>query len=88
MRLYYGVMPLDAQDKTTMQHLEQRFRYHAPHGDQPKRYERIRAAALDFARVIVESCPSSAERSKALTDVDSAVMFANAAIARTEAESA
>jgi hypothetical protein len=75
-------MPLDAQDKTTFDSLTNRFTYHAPQGDQPARYEKLRAQALVFARLIVENCPSSPERSTALTRLDEAVMHANAAIAR------
>lgn len=61
-----------------------RFTYHAPHGDQPLRYEEIRAAALKFAELIVYLCPSSRERSTALTHLDAVVFNANAAIARNE----
>jgi hypothetical protein len=75
-------MPLDAQDKITLESLESRFTYHAPEGDQAKRYEMLRSEALVFARLIVHSCPSSPERSTALTHLDAVVMFANAAIAR------
>lgn len=75
-------MPLDAQDKITLDSLETRFAYRPPQGDQPVRYERLRAEALAFARLIVQSCPSSSERSTALTHLDAVVMFANAAIAR------
>lgn len=77
-------MPLDAQDKTEHYSLANRFTYHPPRGTQPARYEKLRAKALEFAKLIVETCPSSAERSTALTHLDSAVMFANAAIARNE----
>jgi hypothetical protein len=77
-------MPLDAQDKITLDSLESRFTYHRPAGGQPKRYEILRGEALVFARLIVQSCPSSAERSTALTYLDACVMFANAAIARNE----
>ena len=78
------IMPLDARDKVTLDSLENRFTYHAPRGDQPARYEKLRGEALVFARLIVESCPPSPERSTALTHLDAVVMFANAAIARNE----
>lgn len=59
-----------------------RFTYHPPHGDQPERYERLRAAGREFAELLAELCPSSPELSRAVAHVDEAVMNANAAIAR------
>jgi hypothetical protein len=81
-RVYNGSMPLDARDKIELEDLESRFTYHAPNGDQAERYRILRGEALVLARLIVQSCPSSAERSTALTHLDACVMFANAAIAR------
>jgi hypothetical protein len=75
-------MPLDAQDKITFDSLEARFTSHPPQGDQAERYQKIRAGALDFARLVVANCPSCAERSTALTHLDAVVFFTNAAIAR------
>ena len=82
---YNGHMPLDARDKIDLENLENRFTYHAPIGDQPQRYRILREEALVFARLIVQNCPSSPERSTALTRLDEAVMHANAAIARAPA---
>jgi hypothetical protein len=81
-------MPLDAQDKIALEGLENRFTYHGPTGDQPERYKKLRESALHFARMIVEQCPSSPERSTSLTHLDAAVMFANASIARNQAAAA
>jgi hypothetical protein len=75
-------MPLDAQDKTTLEGLEDRFTYHPPQGDQVGRYQAVRSQALELAKLLVTNCPASAERSTALTHLDAVVMFANAAIAR------
>lgn len=61
-----------------------RFSYHAPQGDQPERYQEIRATAARFADLIVSTTPESREQSLALTALDEVVMFANAAIARRE----
>lgn len=77
-------MALDANDRITLDSLEKRFTYHPPTADQASRYTALRAEALVFARLIVTHCPSSAERSTALTRLDEVVMFANAAIARNE----
>lgn len=64
--------------------LDNRFTYHAPHGTQADRYTQMRAAGLEFARLIDQLTPASREQSLALTKVDEAVMWANAAIARNE----
>jgi hypothetical protein len=64
--------------------LAKRFTYHAPKGDQAGRYERIRSEAHDLALVIDELAPDSREKSLAITNLEEAVMWANAAIARNE----
>jgi hypothetical protein len=66
------------------QKLEKRFTYHAPKGDQPKRYNDLRAAAREFAEAINALCPDSREKSLAMTSLEEAVMWANASIARNE----
>lgn len=65
--------------------VQRRFTYHLPVGDQPTRYKQLRGAAHAFAELLMELCPASPERRRALDHVDDAVMAANAAIARTEA---
>lgn len=62
------------------------FTYHKPFGDQPVRYEGIRNAARVLAEVIQQHTPASREQSIALTHLQTAVMFANAAIAINEKE--
>ena len=58
------------------------FSYHKPTADQPGQYERLRAAALTFARVIKAECPGeSPDTTAAIRKVREAVMTANAAIA-------
>jgi hypothetical protein len=64
--------------------LNRRFTYHAPKAGQVPRYEAIRAGALDFALRLNDMCPDSREKSLALTSLEQAVMWANAAIARNE----
>lgn len=64
--------------------LENRFTYHAPKEDQPERYDLIRRKALMLAATISEKCPDSREKSLAITKLEEAVMWANAAIARNE----
>ena len=57
------------------------FSYHAPMGDQAERYERLRAAGLDFAREVVRLTPPSREQSLAITAIEEAVMRANQSVA-------
>lgn len=67
-----------------MKNLKNTYIYHAPKGDQPERYEAIRAKARELAELIEESCPESWEKSIANTRLEEAVMWANASIARNE----
>lgn len=69
---------MDANDITN------RFTYHAPKGNQVERYQEIRDAARLFAELINIYCPDSREKSLALTHLEEAVFWANAAIARNE----
>ena len=61
-----------------------RFTYHPPQGTQPDRYRELRDAAARFADLIVTSTPESREQALALTNLEQAVFWANAAIARRE----
>lgn len=61
-----------------------RFSYHAPKDDQTERYEEMRRVGLYFAGVVNTKTPPSREQSLALTAIEEAVMWANAAIARHE----
>ena len=62
------------------------FVYHSPHSDQLVRYASLREAGRLLAIQIIESTPVSREQSLALTNLEQAIMFANAAIARNEQE--
>ena len=64
------------------QELEHRFTYHPPKEGQPAAYERLRSQALQLARQIDLECPESREQSLAITKLEEAIMWANAAIAR------
>lgn len=61
--------------------LDDIFRYHAPVGDDPQRYEAIRAAGKVLAEAIYLNTPSCADQAAALRKVREAVMTANAAVA-------
>jgi len=64
------------------------YTYHRPHHDQGDRYRAVRVAGREFAKMIIECSKESREQSIALTNVEQAVMWTNAAIARNEAEEA
>lgn len=66
--------------------IENIFKYHKPIGNQPERYEQIRAKAKELAQLILDTCPESRERSLAFTNIEQGVMWANASIARNETE--
>jgi len=69
-------MPITPED------LDCRFTYHKPAEGQPEKYEAIRAKARELAELIVELTPASREQSTAITKVEEAAMWANAAVAR------
>ncbi len=71
-------------DAIGAEELSKRFTYHAPKADQPARYEAIRVAAHELAGEITWLTPTSREQSLALTSLEEAVFWANAAIARNE----
>jgi hypothetical protein len=62
--------------------VEKVFTYHAPKDGQPAQYEFIRNQAKQFATTFLKLAPPSRERSLALTKLEEAVMWINAAIAR------
>lgn len=80
---------MNPEDRETTQtsanpELEKRFTYHAPKANQQERYARIRQYAKLLAYEIDQDCPASREQSLAFTNLEQAVMWANAAIARNE----
>lgn len=64
--------------------LANRFTYHTPKIGQPEKYEMLRAIAGDLAGIIVDKCPECRETSLAITKLEEAIFWANAAIARRE----
>lgn len=57
------------------------FTYHAPHGDQQERYQKIREAAKVFAWELVNNTQPSADQTAAIRKLRECVMTANASIA-------
>lgn len=70
--------------QTVLDDLRNRFTYHGPVAGQLSRYSEIRSEGGRLARLLVSSCPPSRELSLALTKIEEAVFWANAAIARNE----
>lgn len=68
----------------TSEQIENIFTYHRPLNGQPERYEQIRVDAKVLAYTIQKCCPESREKSLAITNIQQAVMWANAAIALNE----
>lgn len=64
--------------------IENNFTYHAPKPGQNEKYIQIREKAKELAYLIVELTPKSREQSVALTELETSVFWANAAIARNE----
>ena len=62
--------------------LQTRFTHHAPKPGQPELYESLIAKAHELAQLIAGLCPESRELALAHTNLEQAVFWANAAIAR------
>lgn len=80
-------MPLFDIDPNALPHavqtqLDNNFRSHAPKAEQPQMYTDIRDFAKQFAMHLHLVCPASRELSVAITHLETAVFWANAAIAR------
>ena len=68
----------------TQKQIDNNFVYHPPKEGQKERYESIREGACEYAEYLAHHCPESRELSLAMTKLEEAVMWANAAIARNE----
>jgi hypothetical protein len=66
--------------------LNNRFTYHPPRDNQVGSYVQVRNAGKVLAELINQLAPDSREKSLAITRVEEAVMWANAAIARNDDE--
>jgi len=71
-------MPIDTTE------LQNRFTYHSPKSGQPEKYQALREKARELATLIVNLTPESREQSLAITELENAIFWANAAIARRE----
>lgn len=62
--------------------LENDFTYHCPPPEKRDAFVKIREKAKELALLILEECPRGREQSNAFTNLEQAVMHANAGIAR------
>lgn len=65
----------------TNEQLQNWFTYHAPAAEQLPKYAKIRQAALEFAEIVVDNTPPSADQSAAVRLIREAAMTANQSIA-------
>lgn len=70
-------------NKPPAETLDNNYRYHTPVEGQQALYEEVRAKAKEFAKLI-DSLGSNREFSIAHTNLETAVMFVNAGIARNQ----
>lgn len=66
---------------TSAEILAELFTYHPPTDEQIPKYAAINQAAKNFAEVILQNCPASADRSAAIRLIRDARMTANASVA-------
>jgi hypothetical protein len=66
----------------TTEELENRFTYHPPKPGQAEAYQELRDKARELAELFAQACPESREQALAHTNLEQAVFWANAAIAR------
>jgi hypothetical protein len=76
--------PQNASEPQKNEQLENNFTYHAPKPGQPEMYQQLREKAKELAYLIVELTPKSREQSVALTELETSIFWANAAIARNK----
>ncbi len=68
-----------------LKRIENNHRHHPPlTGQRIEAHEQVRTTTTNCAKTLVEICPESRELSLALTNLELAMMWANAAIARYE----
>lgn len=81
-------LPRYVETESQKQTRANNFTYHAPHGDQADRYADLRELGSLLAALMNRLCPPSRELSLAMTNLEQAVFWANAAIARNEKDEA
>ncbi len=64
--------------------LDYNFVRHCPNEDQIKRYDSIRSQIKKAAELINEICPEGREKEQAIVNIEQAMFWANASIARED----
>jgi hypothetical protein len=64
--------------------LDRRFNYHRPDEDKAARHQKLRDAARVFADALDENCDEGRELSLAMTNLEQAMFWGNAAVAREQ----
>lgn len=64
--------------------IDNNYVYHAPKEGQAEKYQVLRDKLKEAAELINELCPESREKAVAFTHLETAMMWANASIARGE----
>lgn len=81
---FSGTMSEKDQERERIERIERDFTYHPTRAGQGQRYIALRNGAKDLALAIIAMTPVSREQSLALTNLEQAIFWANAAIARNE----
>ena len=66
--------------------IENNFTYHSPKPGQPEKYSALRDKAKEMAYLIKETVPEGRESALAMTNLEQAIFWANAGIARSKEE--
>lgn len=83
MKAIASAVPRYTRDMTDYDELAHRHAYHAPTSDSViELHEQVRRSTYALAQWLNEVLLESREKSQALTDVDNAMLHANAAVAR------
>lgn len=69
------------QQRSAESILRELFTYHPPTIETLPKFAAINQAAKNFAEIVLQNCPSSADRSDAIRKIREARMVANAAVA-------
>lgn len=69
-------------DAKTQAMIDNNFTYHPPQPGQGEKYVALREKAKELAVMMVDLVPESRERATAITNLETAVFWANAGIAR------
>ncbi len=66
--------------------LDYNFVHHSPTSEQIQKYDTIRSKFKEVAKLIVKTCPESREKTEAMINLEQAMFWANASVARAEKE--